>query len=74
MTAPLTGTDLEIARRLNAGQHPAFIAHVGWYRAAWSPEDVRWVIGYLWALAMQSEAERQSIEAATRHEPRRKTA
>lgn len=58
MTLPLTGTDLEILRRLNAGQHPAVIRHVGWYRQSWDVADIARVAAYRHALDAMNAADR----------------
>jgi len=63
--APLTGNDLEIARRLDAGQHPAHIADIGWYRQAWSPDDITRV-----ALARLAKRHRDDLDRARAEQER----
>lgn len=52
MTAPivLTGNRLEIANRLRAGQSIDKITEIGWYRSAWSRQEVI-LVG--WALTFE---------------------
>jgi hypothetical protein len=68
MTTPLTATDLHIAQLLTGGVSVQRILAIGRYRAAWGPDDVAYVRGWLADRTVEREVERDRLAAEQQRE------